>query len=209
MRKKFTCDKNTSLEDLLELLRGLEVRPLLTAVTDQLCKCHSTETKHDRYLLRSWSSDFRHLLPAWARHFLISHIISEHLFIGSHFCFIPVMSVQISTFLFQCVFNWIFLSCFNKLQNCYSLQFFFLLLICFFIISRGRRRRLWKTRGTFIIWSPAPRTLWGWNPETLKRRAAAPSSSKPCVTSNKTRSVFWSSRQCHTTTDSYIYTQVV
>lgn len=28
MRKKFTCNKNTSLEDLLELLRGLEVQQL-------------------------------------------------------------------------------------------------------------------------------------------------------------------------------------
>lgn len=28
MRKKFTCNKNTALEDLLELLRGLEVQPL-------------------------------------------------------------------------------------------------------------------------------------------------------------------------------------
>lgn len=28
VRKKFTCDKNTSLDDLLELLRGLEVRQL-------------------------------------------------------------------------------------------------------------------------------------------------------------------------------------
>lgn len=31
VRKKFTCNKNTSLEDLLELLRGLEVRLLVHA----------------------------------------------------------------------------------------------------------------------------------------------------------------------------------
>lgn len=43
VRKKFTCDKNTSLEDLLELLKGLEVQQILMLATDQL---------HDRYHLR-------------------------------------------------------------------------------------------------------------------------------------------------------------
>lgn len=69
------------------------------------------------------------------------------------------------------------------------LLIFLLWLICL-VISRGRGRRLWKTKGRFSIWSAARGILWGWNPETLKRRAAAPLSSKPCVTSNKTRSLF-------------------
>lgn len=40
---KFTCNKNTSLEDLLELLRGLEVQQLPQNV------CHASSTKNESF----------------------------------------------------------------------------------------------------------------------------------------------------------------
>lgn len=123
VRKKFICDKNTTLEDLLELLRALEVL-----------------------------------------------MISEHLHISTFYCVLHCISVI-------------------KLQNYYSLLLLISLLLICFLISRGRRRGFRKTRGRFNIWLQSRRTLWDWNPETPKRRAAPPSSSKPCVTSDKTRSV--------------------